>query len=57
MNKVEEAITEYWGERCPDIHKACFVCKAWGEYDKLKNDTVARQWFTQEELDECPNVL
>ena len=35
MNKIEEALTGYWGERCPDHEPECFACQAWAEYDKL----------------------
>ena len=33
MDRIEEAVTEYYGERCPDYHKECVCCKAWQEYD------------------------
>lgn len=32
-NKVEEAMTNYWGERCPDHEADCPTCQAWGDYD------------------------
>ena len=35
MTKVEEAITDYWGERCPDYEPECPTCQAWAEYDKM----------------------
>lgn len=35
MNLVEQALTEHWGERCPDFESGCVVCQAWGEYDAL----------------------
>ena len=34
-NLIEEALTEYFGERCPDYHEECMCCKAWKEYDIL----------------------
>lgn len=33
MGLVEQAITEWWGPRCPDYEKGCPVCDAWTEYD------------------------
>ena len=35
MKKLEEALTEHWGERCPDHEPECPTCQAWGELDKL----------------------
>lgn len=35
MNKIEEAIEQWWGMRCPKHEEGCPVCEAWGEYDKL----------------------
>lgn len=35
MNKIEAAITEYFGERCPEIAPGCPCCDAWIEYDTL----------------------
>lgn len=40
MNKIEEAITEHWGERCPDHEPECPTCQAWTEYDKLMERAV-----------------
>ena len=31
--KGEEAIKNYWGERCPDHDDDCVVCQAWQEFD------------------------
>lgn len=35
LNLIAEAITEHWGERCPDFDGECFCCKVWSEYDRL----------------------
>lgn len=35
---IREAITEHFGERCPDFEPECFCCKAWAEYDALKKE-------------------
>ena len=39
MKKIEEAITNYWGERCPDHEDECPVCQAWHEYDEARKTT------------------
>ena len=33
MSKVKEAVTVYWGDRCPDHDPECPTCQAWDEYD------------------------
>jgi len=33
--KIVEAITEQWGERCPDFDADCACCQVWAEYDAL----------------------
>ena len=33
MSLIKEAITEYFGPRCPDHEPECIVCQAWAEYD------------------------
>lgn len=35
MNKITEAITAHWGERCPDNEPGCPCCDAWAEFDAL----------------------
>ena len=55
---IEEAIKNYYGERCPDHDADCIVCKAWQEFDTIeyvhkpmsKDETkekfwVVRKWF------------
>ena len=32
---IEEAVREYFGERCPDFIPGCLCCQAWAEYDRL----------------------
>ena len=34
-NLVEDAITEYLGERCDEYFDQCVVCQAWKQYDTL----------------------
>lgn len=35
MKLIEEAITEYYGERCPDFAEGCTCCEAWAEFDNI----------------------
>ena len=37
-NLIKEAITGYWGERCPDHIEGCPVCAAWKEYDNMHEE-------------------
>jgi len=39
MNMIEEAIKNYWGERCPDYDADCVVCQAWKEFDRFVKHT------------------
>lgn len=34
MKMIEEAIKDYYGERCPDYDADCVVCQAWREFDE-----------------------
>lgn len=33
---IAEAITEAFGERCPDFAEGCACCEAWQQYDMLR---------------------
>lgn len=35
MTKIDEAITNWFGERCPDAVAGCPCCDAWAELDAL----------------------
>jgi hypothetical protein len=35
MNKIEEALTDYWGEKCDCFDKNCPCCQAWQEYKEM----------------------
>lgn len=34
--RLEDALTEWYGERCPDTEPGCPTCDAWAELDALK---------------------
>ena len=53
MNKVEEAMASYWGERCSDHEAECPTCQAWGEYDNLAASGFGRL-FNAQELEGLP---
>lgn len=53
MNKVEEAITAHWGERCPDHEPGCPTCDTWAEYDKSNTERVEMHYL----LKKCRVVL
>ena len=36
-NLIEDAITEYLGERCDEYYFECVVCQAWKQYDTLRD--------------------
>ncbi|RWB40477.1 MAG: hypothetical protein EOQ44_25400 [Mesorhizobium sp.] len=35
ISPIEEAITEYWGERCLDFDADCSCCQAWRQLDSF----------------------
>ena len=37
---IVEAITEYYGERCPDVAIGCPCCEAWIEFDNLTSSAI-----------------
>ena len=34
VKMIEEALREYWGERCEDYEAGCVVCEVWEAFDK-----------------------
>ena len=34
-NFIAEAITEAFGERCPEVAEGCPCCDAWAQYDQI----------------------
>ena len=49
---LEEAISEYFGKRCPDFEPGCPCCRAWAEFDQLIEK--AGDWQTmRDERDMC----
>lgn len=37
MKLIEEALIEYYGDRCPDFAEGCPCCEAWAEFDSIIN--------------------
>lgn len=48
-NYIAEAITEQWGERCPEYVKGCPCCEAWRQYDGLSAPPIPQDVATQAE--------
>lgn len=38
MTVIDEAITEAFGERCPEYAEGCPCCDAWAELDALRRE-------------------
>ncbi|MDE2106920.1 MAG: hypothetical protein KGL39_57430 [Patescibacteria group bacterium] len=36
LDLIREAVTEQWGERCPEFNPECWCCKAWAEVDRIE---------------------
>lgn len=49
---IEEAITEYWGERCDTPDQDCPCCRAWQQMDNLVNLFEMTATLTMDH-DEC----
>lgn len=55
---VAEAITEAFGERCPDFEPECHCCKAWAEFDRittLEAENTALRQIVHETASALPN--
>ena len=50
-NLIEEAITEYYGERCPDYVWECAVCAVWNQYDTLCAAADRSTWTHRKKLE------
>ena len=35
MDRIREALVDYWGEQCPDYNPDCACCQAWAELEAL----------------------
>ena len=46
---IAEAITEAFGERCPDFEPECHCCKVWKQYDHLVSATERAAKIAQAE--------
>lgn len=38
---IEEAIVDYWGERCSDFNPDCRTCEAWADFDRLRASSAS----------------
>jgi hypothetical protein len=56
LNLIAEAITEWFGERCPDYAEGCPSCEAWKEYDRLRT-LLERNAALERERDEFRSKL
>lgn len=36
IDRIKEAVTEWWGERCSDFEPDCSSCQAWAEIDAIE---------------------
>lgn len=36
MKLIEQAVKDYWGDRCEDFNHECVCCQAWAEIDIYK---------------------
>ena len=46
IRKIEDALIDYYGEKCPDYEKGCIICEVWKGWEELKG----RQEQKKEEL-------
>jgi hypothetical protein len=53
---IAEAITDAYGERCPDFEPTCFGCKAWMQYDALRAERDRLREAASEGLDILTNL-
>lgn len=37
---IAESIEEAFGARCPEFEPGCHCCRAWAQYDDLRNDAL-----------------
>lgn len=44
---IAEAITEAFGERCPDYGEHCPCCQAWKQYDESKGLQIRVEELTR----------
>ena len=47
-NLVEEAVTEYFGERCPEYEPGCACCEGWKQYDVMRAYALGVLWTIEE---------
>jgi hypothetical protein len=51
-DKIVEAITEQWGERCPDFDADCACCQVWAEYDARAGNRDGTRTETMTEVND-----
>ncbi len=42
IDYIAEAITEAFGERCPEFAAGCHCCEAWKQYDEVGKVKIRR---------------
>lgn len=60
MSKIEEALIEYFGERCSDFEPECVVCQVWKEWDELtgnNNNEKTGELEGVREKKDCPPIF
>lgn len=46
---LEEAISNYFGERCPEFEPGCPCCRALAEFDEIERLRAALRYFEFDE--------
>jgi len=54
---IEQAITEFYGERCDDYLAECVVCQAWSEYDILTGNYEASKTELLKKMDNIIDMV
>jgi len=54
---IEQAITEFYGERCDDYLAECVVCQAWSEYDTLTGNYEASKTELLKKMDNIIDMV
>jgi hypothetical protein len=54
---IEQAITEFYGERCDDYLAECVVCTVWKEYDILTGNYEASKTELLKKMDNIIDMV